>query len=168
MDAAQIIRRLGLRPHPSEGGFFRETYRSPDALAAEALGSRYEDRRSLSTAIYYLLTPETFSVMHRLRSDEIFHFYLGDPLTLLMLYADGQGETKTLGKDIEAGQQLQVPVPRGVWQGLFLNEGGSFALLGTTMAPGFDYEDFELGERESLARLYPEFSSLIRRLTPED
>jgi len=139
MDAAQIIRRLGLRPHPSEGGFFRETYRSPDALA-----------------------------MHRLRSDEIFHCYRGDPLTLLMLYADGQGETKTLGMDIEAGQQLQVPVPRGVWQGLFLNEGGSFALLGTTMAPGFDYEDFELGERESLARLYPEFSSLIRRLTPED
>ena len=168
MDVEHIIRHLGLEPHTGEGGFFRETYRSADTLGSEALGNRYRAKKSLSTAIYYLLTPETCSVMHRLRSDEIFHFYLGDPVTLLLLYPDGRGETKTLGQDIQAGQLLQVPVPRAVWQGLCLNEGGSFALLGTTVAPGFDSEDFELGERESLSHRYPEFSGLIGRLTREE
>ena len=167
MDAAQIIRQLGLKPHTMEGGFFRETYRSADTVALEALGNRYPADRCLSTAIYYLLTPETFSAMHRLRSDEIFHFYLGDPVTLLLLYPDGHGETRTLGQNIEAGHLLQALIPHSVWQGLHLEEGGRFALLGTTVAPGFDPEDFELGERKSLVRRYLKFSPLIEQLTHE-
>jgi len=167
MDAEQIIRQLGLKLHPGEGGFFRETYRSADTLAHQALGNRYPSDRSLSTAIYYLLTPENFSAIHRLRSDEIFHFYLGDPVTMLLLYPDGRGETRTLGQDVEAGHLLQALVPHSVWQGLYLKEGGRFALLGTTLAPGFDPEDFELGERNTLVHRYPKFSSLIERLTHE-
>src|SRR5262245_1200758 len=137
--AQDLITLLHLQPHPKEGGFFRETYR-----AAERCGER-----SLSTAIYYLLTPNTFSALHRLASDEIFHFYLGHPVRMLQLGADG-GKEIVLGPDLSAGQQVQVLVPRGVWQGSFLEPGGEFALLGCTVAPGFDYADYEHGQRAAL------------------
>jgi uncharacterized protein len=164
MDAETIIARLGLQPHP-EGGFYRETYRSRETIAAAALPPRYGDERNLSTAIYYLLTPDSFSSLHRLQSDELFHFHLGDPVTMLQLHGDGRGETIALGHDILAGQQLQVVVPRGVWQGMFLNDGGRFALLGTTVSPGFDFADFEVGTRDVLAVEYPRYAALIDRLT---
>lgn len=154
-----IIRVLQLEPHPMEGGFFRETYRSVETTMHRG------NRRSLGTAIYYLLTPETFSEMHRLPTDEIFHFYLGDPVRMLQLWPDGSSRTVTLGSAVLAGQQPQVVVPGGVWQGSHLVEGGRFALLGTTMAPGFDYSDYESGQREELIRIYPERTELIRRLT---
>jgi uncharacterized protein len=164
MDAETIIRRLDLKPHP-EGGFYRETYRCGEDLAAAALPARYGGRRSVSTAIYYLLTPGNFSAMHRLQSDEVFHFYAGDPLTMLQLHAGGRAETITLGDDITAGQQPQVVVPRGVWQGMFLSDGGSFALLGATVAPGFEFADFELGARADLIGQFPSSAALIERLT---
>jgi uncharacterized protein len=163
-DAETIIARLGLQPHP-EGGFYRETYRSSEAIAAAALPPRYGTKRTLSTAIYYLLTPDSFSSLHRLQSDELFHFHLGDAVTMLQLHGDGRGETITLGHDILAGQQLQVVVPGGVWQGMFLTGGGHFALLSTTVSPGFDFADFEVGSREVLAVGYPRYAALIDRLT---
>lgn len=152
-----IVRALDLIPLPQEGGLFRETYRSPITLSG---GSR-----SLATAIYYLLTPEHFSTMHRVRGDEVFHFYLGDPVEILMLRADGGGEVVTLGTDLIAGMRPQVVVPGGVWQGSRLRDGGSFALLGTTMAPGFDISDFELADRAALRVQFPGFASAIERLT---
>jgi predicted cupin superfamily sugar epimerase len=164
MDAETIIRQLGLQPHP-EGGFYRETYRSGETIAAAALPPRYDMDRSFSTAIYYLLTPDSFSSLHRLQSDELFHFHLGDAVTVLQLHDDGHGETIGLGHDILAGQQLQVVVPRGVWQGMFLNDGGRFALLSTTVAPGFDFDDFEVGTRDALVREYAGHAALIERLT---
>ena len=109
-DARTIIQQLGLQPHP-EGGFFRETYRCEETIPAAALPPRYGKDRNLSTAIYYLLTPDSFSSLHRLQSDEIFHFYAGDPVTMLQLHSDGRSETIVLGQDIAAGQQLQVVVP---------------------------------------------------------
>ncbi len=163
MDAQTIIRQLGLQLHP-EGGFYRETYRSGETIAAAALPPRYGKDRSFSTAVYYLLTPDSFSTLHRLRSDELFHFHLGDPVTMLQLHDDGRGETIILGQDIVAGQQLQVVVPRGAWQGMFLNDGGRFALLSTTVAPGFDFADFEVGSREALILQYPSHRALIDRL----
>ena len=165
-DAQTIIRQLGLHPHP-EGGFYRETYRSGEMIAAAALPPRYGKDRSFSTAIYYLLTPDSFSSLHRLQSDELFHFHLGDPVTMLQLYEPGRGETIVLGQDIAAGQQLQVVVPRGVWQGMFLNEGGRFALLSTTVSPGFDFEDFEVGTCDTLIRRYPSCTAMIERLTTD-
>ena len=143
-----IVRVLDLRPLPEEGGLFRETYRS-----------------RLSTAIYYLLTPEHFSAIHCVRGDEVFHFYLGDPVEMLLLNPDGHGNVVTLGTDLAAGMRPQVVVPGGVWQGSRLRDGGSYALLGTTMAPGFDIADFEIGQRASLIAKYPTFAARIAGLT---
>lgn len=163
--ADELIRHFDLTPHPKEGGYFRETYRSAETYAESALAPRYAGTRSAGTAIYYLLTPSTFSALHRLQSDEIFHFYLGTPLRMLQLWPDGTGRTLVLGPDISAGQQLQVVVPRGVWQGSILEPGGDFALVGCTVAPGFEYADYEGGDRTTLLRQYPEHAELIRRLT---
>jgi predicted cupin superfamily sugar epimerase len=163
--AEELIAHLRLQPHPKEGGYFRETYRSTESHSAQALPPRYGAERAASTAIYYLLTPNTFSALHRLRSDEVFHFYLGGSVRMLQLLPDGSGRTVVLGPDVPGGQQLQLVVPRGVWQGSFL-ETGAFALLGCTVAPGFDYADYESGQRAELLRQYPAFSNLIERLTP--
>src|SRR5947207_15991424 len=128
--AKELIERLQLQPHPREGGYFRETYRSADRLAGAHLPPRYGGDRCAGTAIYYLLTPGTFSALHRLASDEVFHFYLGGPVRMLQLLPDGSGRTLQLGSDLLAGQQVQVVVPRGVWQGSVLEDGADFGLLG--------------------------------------
>jgi uncharacterized protein len=165
LTAQDIIKWLKLKPHPEEGGFYSETYRSRETLSKTDLPPRYPGDRSMGTAIYYLLTPDTFSAMHRLRTDEIFHFYLGDPVTMLQLLPDGTSRVLTLGTDILSDEQLQLVVPRGIWQGSFLNPGGHFALLGTTMAPGFEFEDYEHGSREPLIQTYPDRRELIIKLT---
>jgi len=176
--AGRIIRLLGLRPHP-EGGYFSEVWRSPERLAVNALPPRYSGGRTLSTAIYYLITPEFFSRMHRLRSDEIFHFYMGDPVEMLLLAprsaarrfgaenSEGAGRKLIVGPDVEKGQRPLAVVRRGTWQGARLKtkRKGAFALMGTTMAPGFDEADFEEGKREALIREYPDFADAIRALT---
>ena len=161
MNAKTIIKRLGLEPLLPEGGFFAETYRSSRTIPGAAGASE----RSLATAIYYLLTPETFSALHRLPGDEIYHFYLGDPVELLLLHADGRGETFVLGQDFANGMRLQQVVPGGVWQGSRLMPGSRFALMGTTMAPGFDFQDFEAGAFTALAATHPAFKEHIKQLT---
>jgi uncharacterized protein len=158
---------LGLVPHPIEGGFFAETYRSADLLGGDALPAHYRGARAAGTAIYYLLTPETFSAMHRLGSDEIFHFYLGDPVEMLQLAPDGSHRVVVIGPDLEAGQRPQVVVPRGVWQGARLRPGGRLALLGTTVAPGFDYADYETGARAALLASYSAARDIVTALTRE-
>jgi len=165
LTADRIKSILNLRPHPEEGGYFAETYRAGESLSLDALPARYEGARSISTCIYYLLTPDTFSAMHRLQSDEIFHFYLGDPIEMLQLWPDGSGKIVTLGSNIAEGMQLQTIVPRGVWQGCALRSGGEFGLLGTTVAPGFEYADYETGSRERLASQYPLYEKKIELLT---
>ena len=162
----EIAELLELEPHP-EGGYYREIYRSDESLPADALPRRYEGERCTSTAIYYLLTPDTVSALHRLASDEIFHLYLGDPVTMLILHPDGSSETRQLGSDLAVGQRPVRTVPRNTWFGLFLNDGGAYALLGTTIAPGFEFEDFELANRAELLQQYPQRDNLIRRLTWE-
>ena len=165
MTAEEIIQLLNLEPHPEEGGFFVETYRSVGQVEAHGLPARYAGPRYFGTAIYYLLTPETFSEMHRLQSDEVFHFYLGDPVEMLQLGPDGEGRVVMLGTDLATGMRPQVVVQRGVWQGARLAQGGSYALLGCTVAPGFEYVDYESGQREALIREYPQFETLIGALT---
>ena len=165
MTAQDIIDFFRLEPLLEEGGFFKSSYRSPDVLPTTALPERYDGPRHLGSAIYYLLTPETCSRMHRLPTDEIFHFYLGDPVNLLLLYPDGTSEILTLGQDIQNGQILQALVPRGCWQGASLIPGGSYALMGTTMCPGFDYDDYETGDRQMLSQRYPERKPMIEKLT---
>jgi uncharacterized protein len=162
--AEQIRELLQMRPHPIEGGYFAETYRGAPVVPQSLLPG-YPGDRAISTAIYYLLTPDTFSAMHRVRGDEMFHFYLGDPVEMLQLKADGSGDAILLGQDIAAGMRLQHTVLGGVWQGSRVRAGGKYALLGTTMAPGFEYEDYETGQRQDLIARYPDFSHRITVLT---
>ena len=165
MDAKTVIELFNLKPLPFEGGYFRETYRSEDRIEAGHLPGRYKTGRNICTAIYYLLTPDTVSKIHRLQSDEVFHFYLGDPVMMLLLYPDGRSDTVTLGSDIAIGHNIQLVVPRGVWQGARLCEGGRFALMGTTVAPGFKPDDFELAERRELLNKFTSHTDLIKMLT---
>ena len=162
--AEDVIAALNLQPHPVEGGFFRETYRSTEVLPPSVL-PKNPGPRSLGTAIYYLLTPQTVSALHLLPTDEIFHFYLGDPVQMLQLWPDGTSKRLILGTDILAGHLPQTVVPGGIWQGSHLLEGGKFALLGATMAPGFDYADYVTGAREKLLPKFPSEAELIRKLT---
>ena len=165
VNAEELIKKLGLKPH-KEGGFFVESWRAPERLAANALPPRYSGARSLSTAIYYLITPESFSRLHRLRSDELFHFYLGDPVEFLLISPKGKGTTTIVGPDVLSGHSLQLVVRRGTWQGARLLKGGRFALLGTTMAPGFEYDDYEEADAGALAKKHPASAALIRELCP--
>ncbi len=167
--ADDLIRFLHLQPLPREGGWYRETYRSSRRLPAAALTPSYRAARSASTAIYYLLTPDTFSALHRLPTEEVFHFYLGDPVEMLQLGPNPEdgGRIVILGSDLFAGQQVQMMVPAGVWQGSLLQAGGAFALLGTTLAPGFDFADYEAADRAALIAAFPAFAERIARLCPE-
>jgi predicted cupin superfamily sugar epimerase len=162
-----IIDLFGMKPLPDEGGYYVETYRALEKITHTVLPPGYTGERNFSTAILYLLTPDTFSKLHRLAGDEIFHFYLGDAVTMLQLHPDGSSEVITLGPDIMNGQQVQVAVPRDTWQGSFLNEGGSFALMGTTVSPGFEFDDFEQGRREELLKQYPSQREIILKLTQQ-
>lgn len=167
MTAAAVIRALGLQPHPVEGGHFRETYRSTASIPAVALPSHDADR-SVSTAIYYLLTGAAVSEMHRLPGDEVYHFYLGDPLVTLLLTPDGLSEVVTLGHDLLAGQVPQLVIPAGVWQGSVRGNGPhGFTLIGATMAPGFDYADYERGTRDALTAGWPTRAADITARTPQ-
>ncbi|MDV7396639.1 cupin domain-containing protein, partial [Arthrospira platensis SPKY1] len=136
MNAKQVIKHLNLRPLPIEGGFYRETFQSEEWLPESGMPRRYTGAKRYYSAIYFLITPESWSTLHRLPTDEIFHFYLGDPVEQLLLYPDGNGEKVLLGNQLELGAQPQVRVPGFTWQGARLAEGGAFALLGTTMSPG--------------------------------
>jgi uncharacterized protein len=163
--ADELKRMLGMEPLPFEGGSFRETWRSDETVAAAALPSRYGAPRALGTAILYLLEAGEVSRLHRVRSDETFHFHLGDPVEMLTLTPGGAATVITLGHDLAAGQRVQHTVPRGVWQGARLVPGGAWALMGTTVAPGFEVADFEAGERAALARSWPSHAELIEALT---
>jgi predicted cupin superfamily sugar epimerase len=157
--ASEIKTLLNLEPHPIEGGSFRRTYTSNHALELP------RGVRPAGTAIYYLLEPSTFSEMHILDSDEMFHFYLGDPVEMLQLYPDGRSAVFTLGQDLEAGQQVQLVVPAGVWQGTRLLDDGQVALLGCTVTPGFDFADYRSGSYGELAEKWPTEAERIRALT---
>jgi hypothetical protein len=165
LTAQQIINRLQLIPLTIEGGLFRETYRSQLSIPAESLPTYYTGDRNVSTAIYYFLTPDTFSVIHRVKSDEIFHFYAGDPVEMLQLFPDGNGRSVTIHNDLANPCEPQVVVPAGVWQGCRLAPSGSWGLMGCTVAPGFDYADYEAGARDELISRYPQFADQITALT---
>ncbi|HEX4030542.1 MAG TPA: cupin domain-containing protein [Terracidiphilus sp.] len=158
INANDIRKRLRLEPHPVEGGFYRRTYTSPGTVSLD------RGERAHGTAIYYLLEPGAFSEMHVLASDEIFHFYLGDPVEMLQLYSDGGSAVFTLGPDLEAGQHVQLVVPAGVWQGARLLGDGKMALLGCTVTPGFDFADYRNAGAEELIARWPQEAERIKKL----
>jgi uncharacterized protein len=159
MSAGEIKALLNLQPHPVEGGHFRRTYTSAGSVELP------RGTRATSTAIYYLLEPGTFSEMHVLDSDEMFHFYLGDPVEMLQLHPDGRSAVFTLGPDLAAGQHVQLTVPAGVWQGTRLIGGGKVALLGCTVTPGFDFADYRSASYAELAEKWPGEAESIKALT---
>jgi hypothetical protein len=165
MTADEVIQLLQLQPLPIEGGFFRETYRSRWTVSGEYLPDGIRGSRSIGTAIYYLITSDAFSTLHRLPGTEVFHFYLGDLVHMLQLLPDGTSQTITLGPDLLNGQQPQVVVRGHVWQGCRLAPGGQWALMGTTMSPGFDYADYETGDRQQLIAQYPGAADKIKLYT---
>lgn len=166
--AEQVIQKLGLVPLPEEGGFYKETFRSENMnIAASIYGIRSNGTRVATTAIYYLVTPEDFSALHRVASDEIFHFYAGDAVEMIQIDEGGNLTKHLVGSDIVNGQIPQVVVQKGVWQGLRLKKGGKWALLGTTVSPGFEFEDFELGKRSEIINQFPQHESDIREYTRE-
>jgi uncharacterized protein len=164
MTADEIKSLLHLSPHPVEGGWYRRTYTSEVSVAL------LRGVRPYGTAIYYLLEEGTFSEMHVLASDELFHFYLGDPVEMLQLLPNGDSRVITLGTDLAAGQHVQLVVPAGVWQGTRLvndgkPEGGKVALLGCTVTPGFDFGDYRSGTYAELSAGWPAEAARIKNLT---
>lgn len=158
MDAQTIIEKLGLQKLPEEGGFFRETYRS----TAKA------DRRNrvCGTDIYYLITPEEFSALHKVEgSDELFNFYAGDPVEMIQINPAGQMAKIVFGTNLLEGQTQKLLVPSGTWQGMQLQKGGKWALFGCSVFPGFEFEDFVVGRREELTALFPQHAESIKRYT---
>lgn len=162
LDAREIIRRLKLEPLPFEGGFFRQTYKSRGGIAASSL---HATPHAFSTAIYYLVTNESFSALHRVPQDEVFHFYLGDPVEMWQLEDSGADRTLTIGPDLLNGQEPQIVAPGGVWQGTRLLPGGKWALLGATVAPGYEQTDFELATRADLLTKFPRHRERILKFT---
>jgi len=165
-DAKWWVEKLGLMPHP-EGGYYRQTYRADVVIAREALPEGFAGARAVSTAIYFLLEGENFSGFHRLRSDEMWHFYAGEPLAVHVISPEGEYSSIMLGRDVEAGQVLQGVVRAGCWFASHMADWKSWALVGCTVAPGFDFADFEMGKREELVARYPQHREVIERLTRE-
>lgn len=155
------IETLELKAHP-EGGFYKETYRSNEVVL-----NRNGDKRPASTGIYFLITQEVFSAFHKIESDEMWHYHAGAALEVVMINDQGEIEVLKVGPDIENGEQLQAVVPAGFWFGSRVVEGGDYSLVGCTVAPGFDFEDFVLAKRIDLQNKFPQHKNIIEALTRE-
>ena len=158
------ITKLALQPHP-EGGYFREIYRATEQISAAALPTRYQGPRTFSTSIYFLLAGTQISTLHRLASDEQWHFYDGSALLLAMIAPDGTSKEVRLGRRATAGEQFQAVIPAGTWMGAQLASHRGYALIGCTVAPGFEFQDFAAGRRSDLLERFPQHRKLITALT---
>jgi len=164
MSAQHWIQHLGLQPHP-EGGYFKETYKAAEGISQSALPDRFPGNRSFGTAIYFLLETGNFSAFHRLQADEVWHFYDGVPLALHMIDPGGAYRRQLLGLAVARGALPQLVVPAGTWFGAAVTEPDAFTLVGCTMAPGFEFADFDMPEREVLGGMFPQHQEIISRLT---
>ncbi|MCG8372814.1 MAG: cupin domain-containing protein [Balneolales bacterium] len=160
----ELVQHLELKPHP-EGGFYKETYRSDGVISKSELSEEFSGDRNYCTGIYFLLTDSTFSAFHKINQDEIWHFYEGDSLRVHMIDAKGNYTFKDIGLNLEQGESPQFTVPAGVWFASEVAKGGTYSLVGCTVSPGFDFDDFELPTQEKLISLFPEHSKIITRLT---
>lgn len=160
----ELIKLFNLKPHP-EGGYFKETYRANGTIKKQALPSNFFGDCSFSTAIYFLLPKGSKSSLHRIKSDEVWHFYLGGPLTLVIIHKSGQIENITMGQNVQDGQRMQYVVPAGSWFGVYPNSDTEFSFVGCTVAPGFDFNDFELGNKDVLFKQYPNAKEIIEKLS---
>ncbi|ASW75451.1 hypothetical protein IQ37_02700 [Chryseobacterium piperi] len=161
MTPEKLVDILKLEPHP-EGGYYKETYRSEQVLTLEGGNSR-----NVSTAIYYLLENENKSSFHRIKSDELWFFHQGEPLEIVFI-KDGKLHTIILGNSLENGEVPQAIIEANVWFAAKISEGKGYSLVSCTVAPGFDFLDFELAERNTLLQQYPDLNNVIKEFTRED
>lgn len=164
MSAEYYIKKLGLEKHP-EGGWYREVYRSNETIKNEHLPERFSGERHHSTSIYFMLTSDTFSAFHRIKQDELWHFYAGSTVTIYMIDNEGGYSEIMLGDNLDNGDVFQCVIPKGVWFGASVNLPDSFSLVGCTVAPGFHFDDFELAKRRELLLNFPQYKGIIERLT---
>jgi hypothetical protein len=157
-----LVEKYNLQPHP-EGGWYSQTYQSAEIIPAFGLPARFDGDRPFSTAIYFLLEKGNFSAFHRIKSDELWHFYTGGPLHIYVINEAGVMNIATLGNDIGSGQQFQYMVPAGCWFASAPAPGTDFSFVGCTVAPGFDFADFELSEAEKLVTVYPKHKEVIQK-----
>ena len=157
----QIIEKLGLEPHP-EGGYYKEIYRSEGLIKNDSLPSNMEGERNYATGIYFLLPSGKFSAFHRIKQDETWHYYKGSAICLHVISPEGEYTTQIVGNDILNGEQPQYVVKAGDWFAATVVEEDSYSLVGCTVAPGFDFADFELAERESLSAMFPGLANQIK------
>jgi predicted cupin superfamily sugar epimerase len=160
----ELVRRLDLARHP-EGGWYRETYRSRETVAGSALPERFGGARPFCTSIFFLLERGDISALHRIKSDEIWHFYAGAPLTVHAFTTQREHMELKLGPDFAAGESFQIVVAAGCWFGAEVSGAGEYSLVGCTVAPGFDFADFQMGNSSELLREYPSCREIIDRLT---
>jgi predicted cupin superfamily sugar epimerase len=159
----QLITQFELIPHP-EGGYYKETYRSAEIITQDALPARFPGDRSFSTAIYFLLEKGDYSAFHRIKSDECWHFYAGNTLNIYVLHINGELEIIHLGNDLDKGERFQYIVPAGCWFASAPAEDSNFSFVGCTVAPGFNFADFEMAKANELAKSYPQHTAIIKRL----
>ncbi len=162
MNAQYYIEKLNLTAHP-EGGYFKEVYRSDEAVSKQALPERYSGDRNFSTGIYFLLSGKEFSAFHKIESDETWHFYAGASMTLMMIDEQGNYAEKVIGNNLEQGELLQYTIKRHTWFASKVNDENSFSLLGCTVAPGFDFADFVLAEKDLLLNRFPQHETVINK-----
>jgi uncharacterized protein len=162
--AGELVKELELARHP-EGGWYRESYRCAEGVRADALPERFGGQRSFCTAIYFLLERGDISALHRIKADEMWHFYSGSPLTVHIITPAGEQRQLVLGSDLLSGASFQGVVPAGCWFGAEISGEGDYALVGCTVAPGFDFADFEMADRNELLLQYPVHAEMIGRLT---
>ena len=163
-NAAYIIEKFNLQKHP-EGGYFKETYRSEKVIPEDSLPEQFEGNRNYSTGIYFLLTSDNFSAFHKINQDEMWHFYLGSPLTIHMISPDGEYSKQVLGINLEADELPQFTVPKEYWFAAEVNLLESYSFVGCTVSPGFDFKDFELAQQSALTTQFPVHKEIIKRLT---
>lgn len=163
-NAQTLIQELGLIEHP-EGGYYKETYRSRGVIPQQVLGAPFNKERNYCTSIYFLLTSDRFSAFHRIQQDEIWNFHGGSPLTVHIIDHQGNYTEHLVGLDLKNGQTPQLVVPAGCWFASSVNETEEYSLVGCTVAPGFDFDDFELANRQDLIDQYPSYHQIITKLT---
>ena len=159
----KLIQQFDLQPHP-EGGWYKQTYKSSEQVAASALPERFKADRAFSTAIYFLLEKGNFSAFHRIKSDECWHFYTGDPLLVYVIQQNGTLDIITIGNDPGKEQMFQYVVPANCWFASRPAPGSEYCFVGCTVSPGFEFDDFELANANDLAALYPAHKDIISEL----
>ena len=162
-----IISKLDMQPHP-EGGYYKEIYRSEDEISSDFLSERYPGGRNCSTSIYYLLISGSFSAFHKINQDEIWHFYDGAPVAIHIISPFGKYKKQIVGRNLDQEEVPQLVVPGNHWFAAEVTEHDNFSLVGCTVAPGFDFDDFELAKRDELISVFPDHSEIIKMFTREE